>query len=109
MRRASSILWLVGVVIAIAVATLVFENASLVQVTLAVVVGAALIKVGLVMIKGLAQPVPEPLEAGQLRKVKLVYRCGICGAEVKMTAAASEDPEPPRHCMEDMELVTPIE
>ena len=47
--------------------------------------------------------------AGLLRKVKLVYRCGICGAEVKMTVAASEDPEPPRHCLEDMDLVTPIE
>ena len=58
---------------------------------------------------GVAQPVPEPLEAGKLRKVKLVYRCSICGAEVKMTVASSEDPEPPRHCLEDMELVTPIE
>ena len=53
--------------------------------------------------------VPEPAEAGLLRKVKLVYRCSICGAEVKMTVAAAEDPEPPRHCMEDMELITPIE
>lgn len=108
MRRLSLILWLVGVVIAIVVATLIFDT-SIVQTSIAVLIGAALIKVGLTMITGLAQPVPEPLEAGKLRKVKLVYRCSICGAEVKMTVASSEDPEAPRHCMDDMELVTPIE
>ena len=26
-----------------------------------------------------------------------------------MTAAVDEDPEPPRHCLEDMDLVAPIE
>lgn len=109
MRRLSLILWLVGVVIAIVVASFVFDDASIVQITIAAVVAAALVKIGLTMIKGLAQPVPEPLEAGKLRKVKLVYRCSICGAEVKMTVASSEDPEPPRHCLEDMELVAPIE
>lgn len=108
MRQVSLIIWLIGIAIAVAVAMLVFDS-SLGQTTIAVLVGAAVIKVGLVMIKGLAQPVPEPLEAGKLRKVKLVYRCDICGAEVKMTAAASEDPEPPRHCLEDMQLITPIE
>jgi DNA-directed RNA polymerase subunit RPC12/RpoP len=40
--------------------------------------------------------------------VKLIYRCSICGTEVRMTAANDEDPEPPRHCMDDMELVAPI-
>ncbi len=108
MRRVSLVFWLVGVVIAIAVATLAFDT-SIVQTTIAVLIGAVLIKIGLAMITGLAQPVPEPLEAGKLRKVKLVYRCSICGAEVKMTVASSEDPEPPRQCLEDMELVTPIE
>jgi hypothetical protein len=107
-RRLSLVYWLVGVVIAIAVAAYVF-GASIAQTTVAVVVGAVLLKLGLVMIGGLAQPVPDPADPGTLRKVKLVYRCSICGAEVKMTVAASEDPEPPRHCLEDMELVTPIE
>jgi hypothetical protein len=32
----------------------------------------------------------------------------VCGAELKMTAAATQDPEPPRHCMEDMQLVAPV-
>ena len=45
---------------------------------------------------------------GELRKVDVRYRCSVCGAEVKMTLAAEEDPPPPRHCMEDMEIVAPI-
>ena len=41
-------------------------------------------------------PLPEPPPAGELRKVKIMYRCSICGAEVRMTIAPHEDPEPPR-------------
>ncbi|MBV8561026.1 MAG: hypothetical protein JO050_09635, partial [Acidimicrobiia bacterium] len=43
----------------------------------------------------------------QLRKVDLRYRCSICGAEVKMVQASEDLPDPPRHCMEDMDLVAP--
>jgi hypothetical protein len=38
--------------------------------------------------------------------VNLRYRCALCGAEVRMTAAAEHEPEPPRHCMEQMDLVS---
>lgn len=70
---------------------------------------AVIFRIGYAMVSGLAQPVPEPPEAGELRKVKLTYRCSICGAEVRMTVAAEQDPAPPRHCMEDMDLITSIE
>ena len=33
------------------------------------------------------------------------YRCDICGAELRMTLANDEQPEPPRHCMEEMVLL----
>jgi DNA-directed RNA polymerase subunit RPC12/RpoP len=36
--------------------------------------------------------------------VKLQYRCSLCGTEVRMTVATEEAPDPPRHCMDDMEL-----
>lgn len=78
------------------------------RVVVAVVVAAALLRIGYAMISGLAQPVPPPPDEGELRQVKLTYRCSICGAEVKMTVASSDDPEPPRHCLEDMDLVAPI-
>lgn len=76
-----------------------------------IAIGAAVVifLAGYAVISGLAQPTPAPPEPGNLRKVKLVYRCSNCGAEVRMTVAAEEDPEPPRHCMEEMELLTPVE
>lgn len=67
-----------------------------------------IMKVGLGILRMLAQPIPEPPPAGELRKVKIAYRCSICGAEVRMTIAPDEDPSPPRHCLEDMDLVAPI-
>lgn len=75
----------------------------------ATAVAAVIIRLGYAVVSGLAQPPPEPPEAGELRKVKITYRCAVCGAEVRMTVAPQEDPEPPRHCMEDMELVAPID
>lgn len=66
-------------------------------------------KVGFAMLGGLAQPVPDAPPAGELRKVKIMYRCTICGTEVRMTTANDQMPEPPRHCMDEMELVTPVD
>jgi DNA-directed RNA polymerase subunit RPC12/RpoP len=40
-----------------------------------------------------------------MRRVRMNYRCPTCGTEVRITRAASEDPEPPRHCMDEMEYV----
>ena len=61
-------------------------------------------RIGIAILRALATPIPEPPPSGELRKVNLRYRCAVCGAEVRMTAAADQDPEPPRHCMEQMEL-----
>lgn len=80
-----------------------------VNIAIAAAVGFAIFRVGLAMLRGLATPPPEPPPPGELRKVKIAYRCSICGAEVRMTVAPDEDPEPPRHCLEDMDLVAPID
>lgn len=82
---------------------------TVVQVLIAVVAGYVIFRLGLMVLRMFAQPVPEPPPPGELRKVKLTYRCDICGTEVRMTAALEEDPEPPRHCQEDMTLVTPVD
>ncbi|MDH3706429.1 MAG: hypothetical protein OES57_10200 [Acidimicrobiia bacterium] len=79
------------------------------NIVVAVVVFLVIMKIGLTMLRALAQPVPEPPPPGELRKVKIQYRCSICGTEVRMTAATDEMPAPPRHCLEDMDLVAPIE
>lgn len=62
---------------------------------------------GLWMLRGFALPITTPPPEGEMRRVNLRYRCSICGTEIKMTAAPNEDPEPPRHCQEEMELVAP--
>ena len=51
---------------------------------------------------------PPPPPAGELRKVNVRYRCSVCGLEIKLTLAPDEDPPPPRHCLEDMEIVAPL-
>ena len=79
------------------------------NILVALVVFYSTMRVGFAMLRGLAQPIPEPPPPGELRKVKIMYRCSVCGAEVRMTIAPHEDPEPPRHCLEDMDLVAPIE
>jgi threonine dehydrogenase-like Zn-dependent dehydrogenase len=61
--------------------------------------------VGFIILKMLATPPPEPPPAGELRKVKLQYRCSLCGTEVRMTTANNETPDPPRHCMDEMDLL----
>ena len=59
------------------------------------VIGAALLR------KFKVEPEPEP-DPAQLRPVEVEFRCTICGTTVVMTAAAGDEPEPPRHCREDM-------
>jgi hypothetical protein len=103
--KRSTIVWLA---LFVALAWLVTRAAVLPLLVAAVVVGL-LFKIGLAMLGGLAQPVPEPPPAGELRKVKLMYRCSICGTEVRMTTANDEMPDPPRHCMDEMDLVAPVD
>jgi len=72
---------------------------------MAIVVAMVLLRMGLAVLRTLATPLPEPPPVGELRKVKLQYRCSLCGTEVRMTVATDESPDPPRHCMDDMELM----
>jgi hypothetical protein len=103
--RRSTLLWL-GVFVVLA---WLITRADLLPLLLAAAVVGLLFKIGYAMLGGLAQPVPEPPPAGELRKVKILYRCSICGTEVRMTTANDEMPDPPRHCLEDMDLVTPVD
>ncbi len=102
--RTASVLLLLFVVVGWSL-----TDASVLALLVAAVAVWGLFKVGFAMLGGLAQPVPEPPPAGELRKVKLMYRCSICGTEVRMTTANDQMPEAPRHCLEDMDLVTPVD
>ncbi len=82
---------------------------SVLRAVVALVAALIILKVGSKVLGGFARPVPEPPDPGELRKVRLTYRCSICSTEVRMTMANDEVPEPPRHCQEDMDLVTPVD
>lgn len=71
----------------------------------AVVLFFFLWRVGVGLLRSMTEPLPAPPPPGEMRRVNVRYRCSVCGLELKMTLAAEEDPPPPRHCMEDMDLV----
>ena len=75
----------------------------------AIIVTVVVAKIGLGMLRSVTTPLPPPPPEGELRKVDLRYRCSVCGMEIRLTKASEEDPEPPRHCQEDMDLVAPVE
>lgn len=68
-----------------------------------------LLRIGIAVLGAFARPIPEPPPPGELRRVKLVYRCSSCGAELRMTLANDQVPQPPRHCADEMDLMTPAE
>ncbi len=82
---------------------------SIANLIIAVLAGYLIIRLGLAMLRAMAAPTPEPPPPGELRKVKIQYRCAICGTEVRMTVSNDIEPESPRHCMQEMDLVAPID
>jgi len=68
----------------------------------------ALWKTGIGMLRSMTAALPPPPPAGEMRRVNVRYRCSVCGLEIKLTMAPDEDPPPPRHCLEEMDLVAPV-
>jgi hypothetical protein len=107
-RRGRTLAWLAGFAVFALGVALAFDT-PWGTTFLATVVAAVILRTGFFFLQSFASPPPPPPEPGKLRKVKLTYRCDVCGAEIRMTQAASEDPEPPRHCMDEMRLITPVD
>jgi hypothetical protein len=76
------------------------------RVVLALVVGVTIYVIGAGMLRKFKVAPPAEPDPDDVRPVNLRYRCVVCGAEVTMTAAQEEDPEAPRHCREDMALIS---
>lgn len=102
--------WFVlGLVVIAGLVLSAFVDTGPVATVAALLLGVVIFRAGWFFLQSFATPPPPPPDPGTLRKVKLVYRCPTCGTEVRMTAAVAEEPEPPRHCMDDMELVSGLE
>ena len=104
--RRRNIMRVVAVVAAIILMIVGFHP---VRVVVAVLVAYGVLRIGIGVIGSFARPVPEPPPPGELRRVKLTYRCSICGSELRMTLANDQVPQAPRHCADEMELTTALE
>ncbi|MFZ9730982.1 MAG: hypothetical protein ACO3EQ_07615 [Ilumatobacteraceae bacterium] len=76
-------------------------------------VGLALVwfiwKVGLGMLRSMTSSLPPPPPSGEMRRINVRYRCSVCGMELKLTLAPDQDPPPPKHCLEEMQFVAPVD
>ena len=76
-------------------------------------VGLALVwliwKVGLGMLRSMTSSLPPPPPSGEMRRINVRYRCTVCGMELKLTLAPDQNPPPPKHCLEEMQLVAPVD
>ena len=78
------------------------------KLVVSVAIVVVVMRAGLFVLRSIGRPQPAPPPPGEMRRVNLRYRCTVCGVEMRMTAAPDEDPPPPRHCLEDMDLVAPV-
>jgi hypothetical protein len=79
---------------------------QLIAIVIAVLFFVFVMRIGVALLRSLSEPPRDPPPSGELRKVRMEFRCSICGTEIRMSLANDETPEPPRHCMEDMDLVS---
>ena len=62
-------------------------------------------KVGYALLTKFSSPMPPPPPIGEMRRVKLRYKCPQCHMELRVTQAPDEVVLPPRHCMDEMDLI----
>lgn len=106
-QRRRRIAMLIGSTV-VAVILVLLGNDPL-RVLIAAVTAYLILRIGFAIIGAFARPVPEAPPQGELRRVKLTYRCSTCGSELRMTLANDEVPQAPRHCAGEMELTTALE
>ncbi len=75
------------------------------QVAIAVLIFAVVMRVGIWLLRLIVSEPPPPPPRGEMRKIDARYRCAVCGMEMKVMLSPDEEPEPPRHCMEEMALI----
>lgn len=77
----------------------------LVQIAVAVGMGAGILLVGRWAIRLLVTGGPPEVDPDDVVEVELGYQCVVCGMQLTVTYAQDDDVNPPRHCHEQMEPV----
>lgn len=101
-------LWLRGITAAGFVGLLA-AGYPLMRTVIAIATFYILLATGIKILGSFARPIPDAPPPGELRRVKLTYRCSGCGTELRLTLANDTVPTPPRHCADDMELMTNLD
>ena len=66
-------------------------------------------KIGFGMLRSMTTSLPPPPPTGEMRRINVRYRCSVCGVELRLTMAPDEQPPPPRHGLDDMDVIVPAE
>lgn len=98
--------WTLRALVVVAALILLGLGVPWVRVLGAVAIAYIILVGGMAILGAFARPIPEPPPRGELRRVKLTYRCPTCGTELRMTLADDVLPQAPRHCADEMELTT---
>ena len=72
------------------------------ELAVAIAIGVAIIAVTLWIVRLLPIPQPDDPDPDSVKEIAVDYRCIVCGMRLTITHAQDENPEPPRHCREDM-------
>ncbi len=72
------------------------------DIAIAIAIGVAIIAMTLWVVRLLLIPQPADPDPDAVKEVAVDYRCVVCGLRLTITHAQQDEPEPPRHCREDM-------
>jgi hypothetical protein len=78
---------------------------DIVQIAIAVAIGASVMGLGLWGVRLLAAPGPPEPDPDDIIDIERAFRCSVCGMRLTITHAQGEDVAAPRHCREEMEPV----
>jgi len=78
---------------------------GLVQVVIAVLLGAAIWIGSMKILRLLSTPPPEVDPSDVVEVEEQAFRCSVCGTEVTLTVANPAQATPPKHCREEMDPV----
>ncbi|MEY3805488.1 MAG: hypothetical protein RIR69_300 [Actinomycetota bacterium] len=84
------------------------EWGTIVWIAVGLVIMRFVWKFGFGMLRSMTTSMPPPPPSGEMRKINVRYRCSVCGVELRVVMAPDEDPPPPKHCLEDMDIVAPL-
>lgn len=76
---------------------------DIVQIAIAVAIGASVMGLGLWGVRLLAAPGPPEPDPDDIIDIEQAFRCAVCGMRLTITHAQGEDVAAPRHCREEME------